>query len=53
MEENEDGIPGGYIVSKTLRDNQEFNIEESIEMGYKFFQEHPPEKVFKMIDEEN
>ena len=53
LEENEDCVPGGYIVSKTLRDNQEFNIDESIELGYKFFKEHPPEKVFQMINEEN
>ena len=54
LEYNEDGIPGGYIVSKMLREKQEFNIDNgAIELAYKFFKEHPPEKVFDLINEEN
>ena len=43
----------GFIVFKEMRENQQFKIEEAIELGYKYYLQHNPDLVLKQIEKEN
>ena len=43
----------GFIVFREMRENQSFNIEESIELAHKIYREFPPDGMFKLIEKDN
>lgn len=43
----------GHAVFKEMRENQSYNIEEAIDLGYQYYKKYPIEEVYKMVEEEN
>ena len=43
----------GHIVFKEMKDNQEFQIEEAIELASILFDMYPPSEVLQLIKKEN
>ena len=43
----------GHAVFKEMRENQSYNIEEAIELGYQYYKKYPIEEVYKMVETEN